>query len=112
MLNFLTGKRQYDADTALVEVTYELRRVAAIYARTWLALDVVSCLPLECIVSAAGVHGTYHTTHLNRCTDSMRGGGGCCCCCCISCGCFLNDDTARGSASMLPCCRMLLPAGC
>lgn len=35
--------------------------------RTWLLLDIVSCLPLECMVSAGGWAHNYNLGHLNRC---------------------------------------------
>jgi hypothetical protein len=34
--------------------------------RTWLAIDIVSCLPLECMLTAAGVGHNYNLGHLNR----------------------------------------------
>lgn len=50
----------------MIEYTYNLRVAAARYASTWLALDVLSCLPLECMVSAAGVVDSYNVGHINR----------------------------------------------
>eukprot|EP00878_Enallax_costatus_P034394 GHUV01038128.1.p1 GENE.GHUV01038128.1~~GHUV01038128.1.p1 ORF type:complete len:493 (+),score=96.96 GHUV01038128.1:602-2080(+) len=66
ILNFLTGVRQYNPETGMIEYCYNLKTVATQYASTWLALDVVSCLPVECILNAAGVTHSYNAGHLNR----------------------------------------------
>lgn len=34
--------------------------------RTWLVIDIVSCLPLECMLTAGGVAYNYNFGHLNR----------------------------------------------
>lgn len=53
--------------TGLVEYCYNLKTVSARYARTWLVIDVVSCLPVECMIGAAGVTHNYNLGHLCRC---------------------------------------------
>eukprot|EP00775_Hariotina_reticulata_P005141 gene5141-5381_t len=67
MLNFLTGVCRFNKDTALVEVVWDLPVVAKVYCKTWLLIDVLSCLPMECIVAAAtpGMTNCYNLPHLN-----------------------------------------------
>ncbi|KAI8472380.1 MAG: cyclic nucleotide-binding-like protein [Monoraphidium minutum] len=66
ILNFLTGVRSFNPDTGMVEYSYSFRHVAKTYARTWLLLDVVSVLPLECMVAAAGRANNFNAGHVNR----------------------------------------------
>lgn len=65
-LNFLTGVMTFNKETGLIETSYDLVDVAGTYARTWLIIDIVSCLPLECMISAGGVTYNYNLGHLNR----------------------------------------------
>jgi len=44
----------------------------AIACRTWLIIDIVSCLPLECMISAGGVTYNYNLGHLNRCVGAPK----------------------------------------
>jgi hypothetical protein len=37
-----------------------------VVCRTWLVIDIVSCLPLECMLTAGGVAFNYNLGHLNR----------------------------------------------
>lgn len=50
----------------MIEYCYDFKTVAGWYARTWLVLDVVSCLPVECMLGAGGVVHSYNAGHLNR----------------------------------------------
>lgn len=50
----------------MVEYCYNLRTVATQYTKTWLVLDVVSCLPVECMIRAGGVVHSYNLGHVNR----------------------------------------------
>jgi hypothetical protein len=65
-LNFLTGVRRLNHDTGMIEYCYSMRAVAAAYAKSWLLLDVLSALPVECLL-VLGVGGqNYNLGHLNR----------------------------------------------
>lgn len=66
LVNFVTGVVRFNADTGLLETSYDLLDVALTYARTWLVIDIVSCLPLECMLTAGGVAFNYNLGHLNR----------------------------------------------
>jgi putative heme iron utilization protein len=66
VLNFLTGVRRLNHDTGMIEYCYSMRAVAAAYSKSWLLLDVVSALPVECLV-VLGVGGhNYNLGYLNR----------------------------------------------
>lgn len=65
-LNFVTGMRSLNPDTGIIEYCYTLKRVAIKYARTWLVLDVLSALPVECMITAGNVEYNYNLGHLNR----------------------------------------------
>lgn len=62
----LAFTRCLEPHAGMIEYCYNLKTIALQYARTWLVLDVVSCLPLECIIRAAGVAHSYNLGHLNR----------------------------------------------
>jgi hypothetical protein len=50
----------------MIEYCYSWRTVACSYSKSWLLLDVVSALPVECLV-VLGVGGhNYNLGHLNR----------------------------------------------
>ncbi|KAF8064640.1 FPS1 [Scenedesmus sp. PABB004] len=66
VLNFLTGVHVFNKETNMTEYCYRLRVVAWRYARTWLLLDVVSCLPGECILAALGAHRSFNLGYSNR----------------------------------------------
>ncbi|WIA11542.1 hypothetical protein OEZ85_011652 [Tetradesmus obliquus] len=66
IFNFLTGVRRLNHDTGMIEYCYSMRAVAWAYCRSWLLLDVLSALPVECMVVLGMGGHNYNLGHLNR----------------------------------------------